>query len=160
MRSFIFLVEWLILHSFIHPVFFSLSGCLFFIVAGKISRNELARQVSAKLQDDTKIFPHCNFTAAPHAPLLSSFFGPIGKVISTPPRPGQACLSPVDIDLQQQWSKNLPRALHYDHVKTYNHSVNQQVRQGRCLTCGMHFSPSVDRYLIEEHILYHHAFTE
>ena len=61
---------------------------------------------------------------------------------------------------QQQAPLRAPRALHYDFVKAYSDATNLHIRHGKCLTCGMKFSPAVDRYLVEEHISFHHAFIE
>ncbi|KAL8608995.1 hypothetical protein ACOMHN_059926 [Nucella lapillus] len=54
-----------------------------------------------------------------------------------------------------------PRALHFELFGSgSNDAVGRQIQQGRCRTCGMKFAPSVDRYLVEEHLYFHHAFTE
>ena len=67
---------------------------------------------------------------------------------------------PLPQQQHQVYPSRSPRALHYDFLKAYNDVTNLQIRHGKCLTCGMKFSPAVDRYLVEEHIYFHHAFIE
>ncbi|XP_046553189.1 uncharacterized protein LOC124262707 [Haliotis rubra] len=42
--------------------------------------------------------------------------------------------------------------------KAFREDMNMQIRTGKCRTCGMRFSPTVDRRLIEEHITFHLQF--
>ncbi|XP_071101070.1 uncharacterized protein [Haliotis cracherodii] len=46
----------------------------------------------------------------------------------------------------------------YPERKAFRQDMNMQIRTGRCKTCGMRFSPTVDRRLIEEHIIFHLQF--
>ncbi|XP_067686112.1 uncharacterized protein [Haliotis asinina] len=42
--------------------------------------------------------------------------------------------------------------------KAFREDMNMQIRTGKCRICGMRFSPTVDRRLIEEHITFHLQF--
>ncbi|KAK7485050.1 hypothetical protein BaRGS_00023689 [Batillaria attramentaria] len=153
------------------------------ITAGKFTRNDLARQSAADPQGGNPNSasvpqppsqPASQSTPSPTPtpttpPPLSSLFPAdtsLPDVITTAPKPSPVVCGPNDISLHKEEETEMaesatpPRAFHFDPAKLYSHSVNQQIRQGKCFTCGMRFSPTVDRYLVEEHIYFHHTFTE